>query len=295
MSRAHEQRIVVFVEASCAGFAFHAVSTSPSARMVRMKRTSRYFILFYVLISLACVASAIAQSKSTGNAIGPENVSFPSGSETVHGVLYRPQGTGSFPAIVIIHEWWGLNDWVKQQAQMFAEHGYVTLAVDLYRGQVASDPEMAHELMRALPQDRGVAYLRSSVAYLKTLKYVKPTRIGVAGWCMGGSFAMQLAIAEPSLKAVAINYGALETDPAQLKKIHAAILGNFGAQDRGITPKDVADFAAAMKTIGHPVDVKDYPDAGHGFQNPSNKGGYRPADTADADRRMVAFFAKYLK
>ena len=260
-----------------------------------MKTISRYFILFFVLVLLGCVGSASAQSKSTSKVIGPENVSFPSGSETAHGVLYRPQGAGSFPAIVIIHEWWGLNDWVKQQAQMFAEHGYVTLAVDLYRGQVATDPEMAHELMRALPQDRGVAYLRSGVAYLKTLKYVQSDRIGVAGWCMGGSFAMQLAIAEPSLRAVAINYGALETDPAQLKKIHAAILGNFGALDRGITPKDVADFAAAMKAIGHPVDVKDYPDAGHAFQNPNNKAGYRPEDTADADRRMFAFFAKYLK
>jgi carboxymethylenebutenolidase len=260
-----------------------------------MKTIFRCFVLFYVLFSFGCVASAIAQSKSSTKVIGPENVSFPSGSETVHGVLYRPEGNGTFPAIVIIHEYWGLNDWVKQQAQMFAEHGYVTLAVDLYRGQVATDPEMAHELMRALPQDRGVAYLRSGVAYLKALKYVKANRIGAAGWCMGGSFAMQLAIAESSLKAVAINYGAPETDPAQLRKIHAAILGNFGAQDRGITPKDVADFAAAMKAIGHPVDVKEYPDAGHAFQNPNNKGGYRPADTADADRRMFAFFAKYLK
>jgi carboxymethylenebutenolidase len=260
-----------------------------------MKTISRYFILFSLLFSMSGWISVSAQSQSAANVIGPEAVSFQSGSETVHGVLYRPQGVGPFPAIVIIHEYWGLNDWVKQQAQMFAEHGYVTLAVDLYRGQVATDAEMAHELMRALPQDRGVAYLRSGVAYLKKLKYVKPDRIGAAGWCMGGSFAMQFAIAEPSLRAVAINYGAPETDPAQLKKIHAAILGNFGAQDRGITPKDVADFASAMKAIGHPVDVKEYPDAGHAFQNPTNKTGYRPEDTADADSRMFTFFARYLK
>jgi carboxymethylenebutenolidase len=260
-----------------------------------MKTIFRFFVLFSVLFSLGCLVKATAQSQPAVKAIGPQSVSFASGTERVRGVLYRPQGAGSFPAIVIIHEWWGLNDWVKQQAQMFAEHGYVALAVDLYRGQVATDPEMAHELMRALPQDRGVAYLRSGVAYLKTLKYVQPSRIGAVGWCMGGSFAMQLAIAEPSLRAVAINYGAPDTDPAQLKKIHAAILGNFGAQDRGITPKDVADFAAAMKAIGHPVDVKQYADAGHAFQNPNNKTGYRPEDTADADSRMFAFFARYLK
>jgi carboxymethylenebutenolidase len=257
-----------------------------------MKTISRSFVLVAALI---CLCAVSAQSQKSSSVIGPQSVSFASGTETVHGVLYRPQGAGPFPAIVIIHEWWGLNDWVKQQSQMFAEHGYVTLAVDLYRGQVATDQDMAHELMRALPQDRGVAYLRSGVAYLKTLKFVKPDRIGAAGWCMGGSFAMQLAVAQPSLRAVAINYGAPESDPAQLKKIHAAILGNFGAQDRGITPKDVADFAAAMKAIGHPVDVKEYPDAGHAFQNPNNKTGYRPEDTADADSRMFTFFAKYLK
>ncbi|MGO8719521.1 MAG: dienelactone hydrolase family protein [Acidobacteriaceae bacterium] len=260
-----------------------------------MKAIFRFSVLFSLILALGCLDSAAAQSKAASNMLGPQNVSFSSGAETVHGVLYRPQGAGPFPALVVIHEWWGLNDWVKQQARMFAEHGYVTLAVDLYRGQVATDPEMAHELMRALPQDRGVRYLRSGVAYLKTLKYVNPDRLGAVGWCMGGSFAMQLAVAEPSLRAVAINYGALETDPAQLRKIHAAILGNIGALDRGITPQDVQDFAAAMKTIGHPVDVKEYPDAGHAFQNPNNTTGYRPEDTADADRRMFAFFARTLK
>lgn len=259
---------------------------------MKIVRSLLLFSLF--LFSLGSLSFATAQSKSSG-VTGPQNVTFVSAGETVHGVLYRPAGAGPFPAIVVIHEWWGLNDWVKQQAQMFAEHGYVALAVDLYRGQVATDPEMAHELMRALQQDRGVRYLASSVAYLKTLSYVNANRLGAVGWCMGGSFAMQLAIAAPSLRAVAINYGALETEPAQLKKIHAAILGNFGALDRGITPQDVHDFAAEMQKIGHPVDVKEYPDAGHAFQNPANKTGYRAADTVDADRRMFAFFARYLK
>jgi carboxymethylenebutenolidase len=260
-----------------------------------MKTIFRSLLLFSVFVSLGCLFSATAQSKSSAGVLGPQSVSFSSGAETVHGILYRPQGVGPFPAIVVIHEWWGLNDWVKQQAQTFAEHGYVTLAVDLYRGQVAADPEMAHELMRALPQNRGVRYLRSGVAYLKTLKYVRPDRIGAVGWCMGGGFAFQLAIAEPTLRAVAINYGAVDTDPTQLRKIHAAILGNFGAQDHGITPEDVQGFASAMQAIGHPVDVKEYPDAGHAFQNPSNKSGYRPKDTADADQRMFAFFARNLK
>jgi carboxymethylenebutenolidase len=251
---------------------------------------SLYTLLFCLLVALAWPARA-------ATAPAGEPISFQSNGETVHGLLYKPAGAGPFPAIVIIHEWWGLNDWIKQQAADFAQQGYVTLAVDLYRGQVApyTDMEMAHELMRALQQDRGVAYLTSAVAYLKTRKDVNVHRIGAAGWCMGGSFAMQFAIAEPSLRAVAINYGAPETDVAQLKKIHAQILGNYGALDRGITPADVHAFAQQMKALGHPVDVKEYPDAGHAFENPNNKTGYRPADAKDTEQRMTAFFAKNLK
>lgn len=226
---------------------------------------------------------------------GPKAVIFQSEGETVHGVLFQPDGKGPFPAIIVIHEWWGLAPWVKQQARMFAGDGYVTLAVDLYRGHVTTDPEEAHELARALQPDRALADLEAADAYLKSQKFVRADRIGAVGWCMGGSFAMQFAVAEPTLRAVAINYGATETDLAQLKKIHAAILGNYGALDRGITPEDVTAFASEMQRIGHPVDVKEYPDAGHGFQNPINGQKYKPADTADADRRMVAFFRQNLK
>lgn len=216
----------------------------------------------------------------------PRPVSFESGS----GLLYQPSTPGAHPAIVVIHEWWGLNDWIKEQASSFADQGYVALAVDLYRGKTASDPETAHELMRGLPQDRGVRDLVAAANYLKGLKSVNPNRIGAVGWCMGGGYAAQFAVADPDLRAVAINYGSLPTDPAALKQIRAAILGNFGALDKGITPQDVNDFASAMKSIGKPVNVKIYPDAGHAFENPNNKDGYRPADAKDAQQRMQMFF-----
>lgn len=225
----------------------------------------------------------------------PAQVSFTSGSQTVHALLYSPSGAGTHPAIIVIHEWWGLNDWIKQQAADLADQGYVALAVDLYRGKTAADPETAHELMRGLPQDRGVRDLEAAADYLKTLKSVDPHRLGAVGWCMGGGFAAQFAVADPDLRAVAINYGSLPTDDAALKQIHAAIIGNFGALDKGITPQDVHDFASAMKSIGHPVDVKIYPDAGHAFENPDNKNGYRPADAADAHARMKAFFHDHLQ
>ena len=210
-------------------------------------------------------------------------------------MLYEPQSSGRHPALVVVHEWWGLNDWIKQQAQQFAAQGYVALAVDLYRGKVATDSETAHELMRGLPQDRGVQDLTSAATWLEQRPDVDPHRIGAIGWCMGGGYAAQLAVADPSLKAVVINYGSLPTDKAALGKIHAAVLGNFGGLDQGITPDDVHAFAAAMQAMGKPVDAKIYPDAGHAFENPSNTTGYKPADADDAQRRSRKFLADQLQ
>jgi carboxymethylenebutenolidase len=224
------------------------------------------------------------------HAVAQQPVTFPSGDARAQGLLYLPHGAGPHPALILIHEWWGLNDWVKQEAAGYAAKGYVALAVDLYRGKVAADPEMAHELMRGLPQDQGVRDLTAAVTYLESRKEVKRSRIGAVGWCMGGGFALQLAIASPALKAVAINYGALATDKADLARIHAAVLGNFGGQDRGIPPEAVHAFEAAMRSLGKPVDVKIYPQAGHAFENPTNAAGYRAADAADALARVDRFF-----
>ncbi len=229
------------------------------------------------------------------NTQAQQPITFPSSSGTAQGILYLPQGEGPHPALIVIHEWWGLNDWIKQEAAGYAAQGYVALAVDLYRGKVADTPDLAHELSRGLPQDQGVHDLTAALAYLKTRKDVKRTRIGAVGWCMGGGYALQLAIAAPSLKAVAINYGALDTDKAALAKIHAAVLGNFGGQDRGIPPDAVHGFEAAMQSVGKHVDVKIYPDAGHAFENPNNKGGYRAEDAADALARIDRFLAAELK
>jgi carboxymethylenebutenolidase len=246
-----------------------------------------------VLLSSALICLSILNPKlyaQTG-----QEVAIPSGTETVRALVYQPQGSGKHPALIVIHEWWGLNDWVKDQAQHFASQGYVTLAVDLYRGKVATDSDMAHQLMRGLPQDRGVRDLASAVAWLNQQPNVDPARIGAIGWCMGGGFAAQLAVADPKLTAVVINYGALPTDKAALEGIHAAVLGNFGGLDQGITPDDVHAFAAAMQALGRPVDVKIYPDAGHAFENPSNKTGFKPEDAHDAAQRYDQFLADHLR
>lgn len=243
-----------------------------------------------LILSVSVMALAAASFAATG-----KDVSYKSGDETVQGMLYTPTGSGPFPGIVVIHEWWGLNDWVKEQASKLADQGYVALALDLYRGKVADNPNTAHELMRGVPEDRAARDLHAAVEFLKSQPNVKKDRIASIGWCMGGGYSLNVALQEPTLSAAVINYGHLATDPAQIKKINAAILGNFGGKDQGIPPDDVKKFEAELKKQGKQADIKIYPDAGHAFENPNNKGGYRADDAADAWQRTVKFLNETLK
>src|SRR6195256_6619808 len=181
-------------------------------------------LLLSLILSLSLSALA-ADGKS---------VSYKSGDETVSGMLYPPAGKGPFPALIVIHEWWGLNDWVKEQASKLSDQGYVALAVDLYRGKVADNPDLAHELMRGLPEDRVKRDLHAAFEFLQSQPNVKRDRIGSIGWCMGGGYSLDVALQEPTLAADVINYGHLATDPEALKKINAPILGIFGGKDQGI-------------------------------------------------------------
>ena len=249
----------------------------------------------FALLTLLTLACALPSALIGGSAqLKTQTVSYKSGEDTVSGYLVTTETRGKHPALLVIHEWWGLNDWVKEQAQKFAAEGYVVLAVDLYRGKVASTPDEAHELSRGLPQDRGVRDLKAAVDYLAARPDVQPDRIGSVGWCMGGGYSIQLAVAEPRLAACIVNYGPLPTAAATLAKIKAPVLGNFGADDRGIPPDAVRAFAAAMQAAGKSADVKIYDAVGHAFENSNNKAGYRPEAAADAWQRMVAFFKKHL-
>jgi len=240
-------------------------------------------------IVLLFVASAFAADG--------KSVTYKSGDETVQAMLYTPAGTGPFPALIVVHEYWGLNDWVKEQASKLADQGYEALAIDLYRGKVATDPDTAHQLMRGIPEDRAKRDLHAAFEYLQSQPGIKKNRIGAIGWCMGGGYALDVALQEPTLAADVINYGHLATDPDMLKKINAPILGLFGAQDQGIPPADVKKFAEMLQRMGKKIDIKIYDDAGHAFENPDNKNppGYRPEDAADAWKRTVAFLADNLK
>jgi carboxymethylenebutenolidase len=251
--------------------------------------------VFRMLAAVICVS--LLAASITVRADGPktETVTFSNGKDTISGFLATPEKPGRYPGLIVVHEWWGLNDWVKEQTVKLASQGFVALAVDLYRGKVAADASEAHELSRGLPDDRAIVDLMAGIVYLTTRNDVEHGRIGTIGWCMGGGYAVQLAMHVPRLGACVVNYGALPTDPNDLQNIGAPFLGNFGADDHGITPADVQAFQKSMETLSRQVDIKIYDGAGHGFENPNNKDGYRPQAAEDAWNRTIAFLNKSLR
>ncbi len=227
---------------------------------------------------------------------GEESVTFKSGDENGSGFLATPAGKGPFPAVVVIQEWWGLNDWVKDQARALAKEGYVALAPDLYRGKVTASPEEAHQLMMGAPPDRLLRDLKAAYAWLQARPDVKKGRTGSIGWCFGGRWTLELATQEPTLAAAVAYYGAPPTDPASIAAIKAPVLGNYGGDDKGPSPDQVRAFEAAMKKAGKSIDVKIYDGAPHAFANVNNPwGGYREAAAKDAWARSTAFLAANLK
>jgi len=245
--------------------------------------------------TIGIVAALLIAASCSAATTGSKRISYPSGTETVTGYLALPDGAGRKPAIVVIQEWWGLNDFIRGKADEFARKGYVALAVDLYRGKMATDPDTAHQLMRGLPEDRAIRDLKAAFDVLRSRDDVDASRIGSVGWCMGGGYSLALALAEPKLAGAVIYYGRLVTDDATIKKLAVPLLGNFGGQDQGIPRVSVQDFEKNTKAAGKSVDFKIYPEAGHGFASSKDPAVYRAADAKDADARTDAFFERTLK
>ena len=208
--------------------------------------------------------------------------------------LTLPEGaTGPVPGIVVIHEWWGLNEHIKHWSDRLAADGYAAIAVDLYAGEVATTPDDAMALMKRVDEARAAEVLAAAHAFLAEDPRIKAPKRGVIGWCFGGGWSLQHAIATPDLDAAVVYYGRLVEDPAQLAKIAAPMLGIFGDQDAGIPPASVKAFAAAMAEAGKTLEVHSY-DAPHAFANPSS-GRYVPDAAAAAWDEARAFFAEHLK
>ena len=213
----------------------------------------------------------------------------------VYPVLNPNNNTQKLPAVVMIHEWWGLNDNIKDMANMLAKEGYVVLAVDLY-GEVATDPGRAMELSSSVRNnpEEAVANMQGAVNYLGSLENVNSSRIASLGWCFGGGQSLQLALnsEEHPLAATVIYYGNLVNDTESLSKIKWPVLGIFGDQDQSIPVDSVMQFEQALNEIGITNEIYIYPGVGHAFANPSGD-NYAPKETADAWKKTLAFLDKY--
>jgi carboxymethylenebutenolidase len=222
-------------------------------------------------------------------------INLKSGGGEVKAFLAQPEGKGPFPGVVVIQEWWGLTDWIKENAKRLAAQGYVALAPDLYHGKVADNPNLARQLMQGLPSDRALRDLEAAVSTLADRDNVKKDKIGVIGWCMGGGFALQLALKDPRIQACVMCYGRVVTEPEKLQPLHATVLGIFGEEDQGITPEAVHAFEAALKKDRKKVAGIHLYKAGHGFMRPGDPGqpnpAYREGPAKEAWKEIDAFFA----
>jgi carboxymethylenebutenolidase len=199
----------------------------------------------------------------------------------------KPQG-----ALLVIHEWWGLNDWVKHQADLLAGQGYLALAIDLYKGKVATTPAEAQELMKAKDEKWGDQVEESGLEWLK--KNAQGARVATIGWCMGGGESLKASLNDPKdVSATVMYYGMPVTDPAKLKVLRGPVLGIWANRDRSITPEKVAEFDKALTQAGVKHEFHAY-DADHAFANPSG-GRFNGEAAKDAWDKTLKFLAASFK
>jgi carboxymethylenebutenolidase len=214
----------------------------------------------------------------------------------VTGFLARPPGpTAGKPGILVIQEWWGLNDNIRAMARRLAGDGYVALAVDLYEGKVAEDPERARELMSAAMEReaRLEENLRGAWRYLKD--DLGAGRTGTIGWCFGGGWSLRAALAlGDGIDATVIYYGRLVTDAGSLAALRAPVLGIFGSVDQGIPLESVREFERALQELGKPAEIHVYEGASHAFANPSGT-AYDAEAAEDAWEKTRAFLGRHLR
>ncbi|HEX5976133.1 MAG TPA: dienelactone hydrolase family protein [Nitrososphaeraceae archaeon] len=240
---------------------------------------------------------------AAGQAIQNETVSY---YENASGYLVYPVSnspndptvsTKKLPAVIMIHENRGLNDNIKDTADILAKQGYVVLAVDLFQGQVTADPNQARELSSSVRNNPGIAIenMKSAIAYLSSLQNVNASRIASIGWCFGGGQSLQLALnsEDHPLAATIIYYGQVVNDTNEISKIKWPVLGIFGDQDQSISVDSVKAFEQALNETGVTNEIYLYPGVGHAFANPSND-NYAPQETADAWKKTLAFLKKYV-
>jgi carboxymethylenebutenolidase len=223
-----------------------------------------------------------------------ESITFPANGGTGQGYLAVPDGAGPHRAVVVIQEWWGLNEHIQDVTQRFAAAGYVALAPDLYHGQVAEEPNDARRLAMELEIPHAAKEMAGAAAYLASRPDVAPSKVGTIGFCMGGSLALLLGASSPHIGAVASFYGGRPMGEAELATLSAPVLAIFGEKDDSIPPERHAALDAALSKLGVPHEIHVYPGAQHAFFNDARAHSYKADAAQDAWARTLAWFDQFL-
>ncbi|HVN64629.1 MAG TPA: dienelactone hydrolase family protein [Candidatus Binataceae bacterium] len=224
------------------------------------------------------------------------DVSFQGEACSLKAFVAEPAGDAPHPAVIVVQEWWGLNEHIRDIARRFAHEGYVAIAPDLYSRQghkVATDPSVAAQLMSGLKKPDGIADLKATVAWLRGHKRTHSSKIGVIGFCMGGSYALLLPCESKEVSAAAPFYGEIPADD-KLAHLGCPLFYAYGENDGWIQRKDVDRLAAYLKKSGKSGHVKVYEGCSHGFFNDTRNDVYRSAEASDAWRQVLDLFRKGL-
>jgi carboxymethylenebutenolidase len=265
-----------------------------------MKLFSLTLLVFSVLAGCAAVPDEMMPENSTETLVSVSDemaegmVSYYPGKPEVKGYLAVPKGNGNYPGIILIHEWWGLNDDIRQKADEFAAEGYVALAVDLYDGKYGSTPDEARELATQVRENVGEAFnnLSAALDYLRGLDMVNDDQLASVGWCFGGQWSYEMAKNNLGTKVSIMYYGrfSAEDDLSQMK---ALILGHFGEEDASITVDSVEEFQITLGKNDSRHEIYIYENAGHAFAN-EDSDAYVEEAAQQAWDRSLNFLREYL-
>lgn len=239
-------------------------------------------------LPLAAVLADPRLAAAAAAGLETASLTTPSG-KTVSAALAVPATTPA-PTVILIHEWWGLNDQIKAVAAELANQGYVGLAVDLYDGKMATDPGTAQNLMQAVDPAAATETLVAWAGWLKA-DARSTGKLGTVGWCFGGGWSLNASIATPA-DATVIYYGRVERSVEDLRKLKGPVLGHFAEQDQWINREMVGGFEKNMAAAGKSLEVHWY-DANHAFANPTGD-NYRKPEAELAWSRTTTFFKSHL-
>jgi carboxymethylenebutenolidase len=218
------------------------------------------------------------------------NLKTSDGAATTTAHVALPDGDSN-AAVILIHEWWGINDHVRDLASRYAKEGYTCIAPDLFSGKVTKDPEEASRLMHALPVEEGIKTIESAIA--ETERAYNVEKIGITGYCMGGTFALRAACEIEQLSAAAPFYGDIPGEQT-LAKLKVPTLFIAGARDNWINPEKVGELKEAAHKYNLPVEIVSY-DADHAFFNDTRPEVYNPEAASDAWQRVLNLFSQRLR